>query len=63
MDTLLAPGVFVRHPKRPEWGLGRVQAAIGHRVTVTFEEAGQVTIDRRHVTLEIVPGPSGARHS
>jgi hypothetical protein len=48
------PGMIVRHPGRPDWGIGRVQSAIGHRVTVGFEEAGKVTIDLRHVTLEIV---------
>lgn len=48
------PGVVVRHPGRPDWGIGRVQSAIGHRVTVGFEEAGKVTIDIRHVTLERV---------
>jgi hypothetical protein len=50
----LEPGVVVRHPERPDWGLGRVQSAIGHRVTVGFEEAGKVTVDARHVTLVIV---------
>jgi hypothetical protein len=48
------PGVVVRHPGRPDWGIGRVQSAIGHRVTVGFEEAGKVTLDLRHVTLEII---------
>ena len=46
--------MIVRHPGRPDWGIGRVQSAIGHRVTVGFEEAGKLTIDVRQVTLEIV---------
>ena len=46
--------MIVRHPGRPDWGDGRVQSAIGHRVTVGFEEVGKVTIDVRQVTLEIV---------
>jgi hypothetical protein len=54
MEADLGPGVVVRHPDRPEWGLGRVQSAVGHRVTVNFEDAGKVTIDLRHVTLVVV---------
>lgn len=49
--------MIVRHPGRPDWGDGRVQSAIGHRVTVGFEEAGKVTIDVRQVMLEIVREP------
>ncbi len=56
------PGVVVRHPGRPDWGIGRVQSAIGHRVTVGFEEAGKITVDTRHVTLEIVRETPSARH-
>ncbi len=55
MEADLGPGVVVRHPDRPDWGLGRVQSAVGHRVTVNFEDAGKVTIDLRHVTLVVVP--------
>jgi hypothetical protein len=55
MEADLGPGVVVRHPDRPDWGLGRVQSAVGHRVTVNFEDAGKVTIDLRHVTLVVFP--------
>jgi hypothetical protein len=55
MEADFGPGDVVRHPDRPDWGLGRVQSAVGHRVTVNFEEAGKVTIDLRHVTLVVVP--------
>lgn len=48
------PGLYVRHPKRPEWGLGQVQSAIGERVTVMFEHAGKVAINTDHVALERV---------
>jgi hypothetical protein len=37
----LAPGMFVRNPAAPEWGVGQVQSVIGHRVTVNFEHAGK----------------------
>lgn len=54
MDPFLEPGVMVRHPDKPDWGLGQVQSVIGHRVTVNFEEAGKQMIDGRRVRLEFV---------
>ncbi|WP_298225673.1 DUF3553 domain-containing protein [Acidocella sp.] len=50
------PGQYVRHPCQPDWGVGQVQSAIGHRVTVNFEHAGKVLVDIRVVALEHV-GP------
>lgn len=50
----LVPGVLVRHPAQPDWGLGQVQSAIGHRVTVNFEHAGKKLIDARQIALEVV---------
>jgi hypothetical protein len=47
------PGHYVRHPQKPEWGLGQVQSAIGRRVTVMFENAGKVVIDCEVVALEL----------
>ncbi|SNB76092.1 Protein of unknown function [Arboricoccus pini] len=47
----LTPGAFVRHPERPEWGLGQVQSAVGSRVTVNFEHAGKLLLDVRHIRL------------
>ncbi len=41
----------MRHPLRPDWGIGQVQSAIGHRVTVNFEHAGKVLINSEKVTL------------
>ena len=58
MEQLLTPGAVVRHPDRPDWGLGRVQSAIGQRVTVNFEHQGKVVIDLRHVRLELVQAPA-----
>jgi hypothetical protein len=46
----------VRHPDQPDWGIGQVQSAIGHRVTVNFEHAGKVLINSEKVTLTIVEG-------
>ena len=55
MANLLEPGMFVRNPAQPDWGLGQVQSVVGPRVTVTFEEAGKVVVDTRVVDLEWVP--------
>jgi Protein of unknown function (DUF3553) len=54
MELMLTPGALVRHPQQPDWGLGQVQSAIGHRVTVNFEHQGKVVLDSRHVRLELV---------
>lgn len=56
MAQLLEPGMFVRHPLQPDWGLGQVQSVVGDRVTVNFEEAGKVVLDTRVVALDWVPG-------
>lgn len=58
MMSLLEPGMFVRHPSQPDWGLGQVQSNIGGRVTVNFEHAGKVVIDGKRVELVIVFDPS-----
>ena len=52
--SFIVPGAFVRHPGKPEWGLGQVQSAIGNRITVNFEEAGKMLIDIGVVDLEVV---------
>jgi hypothetical protein len=54
MHNLLEPGMFVRHPGQPDWGLGQVQSNVGGRVTVNFEHQGKVVIDSRQVELRIV---------
>ena len=47
----LTPGMLVRHPDQPDWGLGQVQTAINGRVTVMFEHAGKVVIDSKQILL------------
>ncbi|HYD63923.1 DUF3553 domain-containing protein [Azospirillum sp.] len=54
MDDTLVPGAWVRHPSRPDWGLGQVQSAVGHRVTVNFEHAGKLLINTEVVGLDVV---------
>ena len=51
MAALLEPGMLVRHPAQPDWGLGQVQSNIGNRVTVNFEHAGKRVIDLSQVDL------------
>lgn len=48
------PGQHVRHPARPDWGLGQVQSAVGNRVTVNFEHAGKVVLNLAAVSIEFV---------
>ncbi len=57
MNDRLALGAWVRHPARPDWGLGQVQSAVGARVTVNFEHAGKQLINTAVVTLEAVDYP------
>ena len=54
VNAILSPGMRVRHPGRPEWGLGQVQSNIAGKITVNFPEAGKVVIDGAHVALEPV---------
>ena len=57
MNEILEPGMLVRHPAEPDWGLGQVQSRIGRKVTVNFEHAGKVVIDGAQVQLELVIDP------
>lgn len=50
-DPFLEPGVLVRHPTQPEWGVGQIQSVAGDKVTVNFEDAGKQVIDARVVRL------------
>jgi len=54
IGSILEPGMLVRHPTQPDWGLGQVQSNIHDKVTVNFENAGKVVIDARRVELDIV---------
>lgn len=54
MTFLLEPGAFVRHPDRPDWGIGQVQSVIGKRATVNFENAGKQLINTDLIDLTIL---------
>lgn len=51
MTSLLEPGMLVRHPEAPEWGVGQVQSNIAGKVTVNFPDEGKVVIDARRIFL------------
>jgi FKBP-type peptidyl-prolyl cis-trans isomerase 2 len=50
----LFPGIRVRHPGQPDWGIGQVQSVIGDRVTVNFEHAGKRLINSAVIDLDEV---------
>lgn len=55
LNSILEPGMLVRHPDRPDWGTGQVQSNIGGRITVNFPDEGKVVIDGSRVSLLLVP--------
>ncbi len=54
LNAMLEPGMLVRHPRQPDWGVGQVQSNVGGKITVTFQEAGKVVIDGAWVELILV---------
>ncbi|MCT4609025.1 MAG: DUF3553 domain-containing protein [Pelagimonas sp.] len=51
LNALLEPGMLVKHPDQPDWGLGQVQSNSAGRITVNFREQGKVVIDATKVVL------------
>ncbi|WP_090267569.1 DUF3553 domain-containing protein [Thalassovita taeanensis] len=51
LNAILEPGMRVRHPNRPDWGIGQVQSNIGSKITVNFPEAGKVVIEGSRILL------------
>jgi hypothetical protein len=65
MSLRLLPGVYVRHPDMPDWGIGQIQSVIGDRVTVNFENAGKQSINGAIVALievDISAGVHASKH-
>jgi hypothetical protein len=57
----LKEGDRVRHPSKPEWGLGKVlEDSKGEKVRVFFVEAGEKTISLKYVTLDCIPKEEAA---
>ncbi|MDW4496544.1 DUF3553 domain-containing protein [Sulfitobacter sp. D35] len=50
-NSILSPGMLVRHPAEPDWGTGQVQSNIGGKVTVNFPNKGKVVIESSRVML------------
>lgn len=51
INAILEPGMLVRNPNRPDWGVGQVQSNIGGKITVNFREEGKVVIDGDFIKL------------
>ena len=51
MNAILEPGMLVRHPDAPDWGVGQIQSNTGGKITVNFEHRGKVVIDASRVDL------------
>ncbi|WP_202397684.1 MULTISPECIES: DUF3553 domain-containing protein [Pseudooceanicola] len=43
--------MLVRHPMKPDWGVGQVQSNIAGRITVNFPDEGKVVIDGSRIDL------------
>lgn len=54
INALLEPGMLVRNPSVPDWGIGQVQSNIGGKITINFRDEGKVVVDGRAILLEIV---------
>jgi hypothetical protein len=55
--TSIEPGKWVRHPDRPDWGVGQVQSVVRERVTVNFQHAGKILVNTSLVRLETEDEP------
>lgn len=51
LNAIFTPGMQVRHPDQPDWGVGQVQSNIGGRITVNFPDEGKVVIDGSRIAL------------
>ena len=54
LNAVLTPGMLVRHPDQPDWGIGQVQSNINGRITVNFTETGKQVLDGTRIALEMV---------
>jgi hypothetical protein len=54
----LQQGQWVRHPKRPEWGIGKVLGQDGKTVHIFFEQVGKKDINTQYVDLEVAGAPA-----
>lgn len=52
--SLFSPGILVRNPEHPDWGVGQVQSSIGHKVTINFEHVGKKMVNTVNITLVLI---------
>lgn len=58
---MVSIGEKVRHPKMPEWGIGKVlDVTFDNKARVFFIHAGEKVLSLKIVTLEVVEGESSA---
>jgi len=57
--VVYVPGDLVRHPGRPDWGLGQVQSVIADRITVNFQHGGKVVLNAGRVELHFAGTTGG----
>lgn len=60
LAMLFKVGDRVKHPKKPDWGLGEVKASGGGFVTVYFVDAGEKTLSLNYAALQLVTGQDAA---
>lgn len=51
LNAILTPGMLIRHPAHPDWGVGQVQSNISGKVTVNFRSEGKIVVDSHRVML------------
>ncbi len=51
LNAILSPGMFVKHPEHPEWGLGQVQSNAAGKITVNFRDQGKLVFASNQVLL------------
>lgn len=51
LNAMLTPGMLVRNPDRPDWGVGQVQSNIGGKLTVNFRDEGKIVIDSSRIGM------------
>lgn len=54
LNDMLEPGMLVKNPAQPDWGLGQVQSNIGGKITVNFENAGKLVLQSERIALQPV---------
>jgi len=51
LNAILTPGMLIRHPAHPDWGVGQVQSNISGKVTVNVRSEGKIVVDSHRVML------------